>query len=195
MSRYHQRVPIVDPDNPQSWGRDDITGLPVMHTDMVKYYEYMGTGLQWTGFMTHYKDLDQPNPQLVPPRLRPDPVPIDNPRYLTFTEAPPQVTNLIAQTVTSNSVTLIWDDIPGIPQYNLVLSASFLPTNVNYSSNTNSLTINGLLSSATYYVAVASVYISVIPTSNGETQTITSQSALGGNPADINNPISFVTLP
>lgn len=195
MSRYHQRIPIVDPDNPQSWGKDDITGLPVMHTDMVKYYEYMGSGLQWTGLMTHFKDLDQPNPQLVPPRLRPDPVPIDNPRYLHFANSAPQITNLVASNITNDGADLDWDDIPGIVLYTIQVSAEYLPQDIYYQSNTNSFILVNLPPSVSYFVAVASVIEETVRTTNGQTQVVRTQSALGGNPDDINNPISFTTLP
>lgn len=155
MSRYHQRIPIVDPDNPQSWGKDDLTGLPAMHTDMVKYFEYMGNGLQWTGLMSHYKDVDQPNPQLVPPRLKADPVPIDNPRYLRFLHSPPIPTGLSINTITTNSAVLTWTAIPGITNYSVVWTAPW--ANAQAYTAGPPYTLTPLLSNATYFVAVASI--------------------------------------
>lgn len=117
VQMYRGRIPEIDPDCPQSWGKDDITGLPVMHRDMVKQMEYIGNGLAWTGFMVHYKDADQPNPQLIPPRLKVDPVPIDNPRYLQFPELPTIPTGLSIVSTTSSTIVVSWEAIPGIPSY------------------------------------------------------------------------------
>lgn len=206
MTRYYQRVPIVDPNAPEAWGRDDITGLPVMHSDLVKYYEYIGTGLQWTGMMTHYKDLDQPNPQLCPPRLKPDPVPIDNPRYLTFTKVPPVPENLDVM-AGSTTAALTWDAIPSIDLYSILLEASFLQMPMVATSSTNSFTLTNLIPNSSYFVSVASVIQGVSKTSNGQTQTVTTQSAYGGvmnmsNPTQTSpvyppsflNPFYFTTL-
>ena len=44
--KYRQMIPIVDPRHPEAWGRDDLTGLPVMHNDMIMQMEYIGSGLQ-----------------------------------------------------------------------------------------------------------------------------------------------------
>ena len=115
--RYRGRIPIVDPNDPQSWAKDDITGLPVMHPDMIKQMEYIGNGLAWTGMMVHYKDADQPNPQLIPPRLKVDPVPIDNPRYLQFPELPAIPTGLTISSFTSTSVTITWDFVQNVQSY------------------------------------------------------------------------------
>lgn len=128
-NRYRGRIPYVDPDNPQSWGKDDYTGLPVMHTDLVKQMEFIGNGLAWTGFMVHYKDYSQPNPQKIPPRLKPDPVPIPNPRYLKLTQAPvipndgidPETKSLNPGLKitgsTSTSITVEWDFVENVQAY------------------------------------------------------------------------------
>lgn len=127
--RYRGRIPYVNPDSPESWGRDDYTGLPVMHPDMIKQMEYIGNGLAWTGFMVHYKDADQPNPQKIPPRLKVDPVPIPNPRYLKLEQAAkipnkgvvPEVGTLISGVMitgtTSTSITITWDLQPYVQAY------------------------------------------------------------------------------
>jgi len=130
MSRADKgRIPIVDPDRPEAWGRDDYTGLPVMHTDLIKQMEYIGNGLAWTGFMVHYKDADQPNPQKIPPRLKVDPVPIPNPRYLTLPQTPlipnkgvnpvsgSTLTSVLITGTTSTSITITWEFVPNVQAY------------------------------------------------------------------------------
>jgi hypothetical protein len=90
--------------------------------------EYIGNGLAWTGFMVHYKDADQPNPQKIPPRLKVDPVPIPNPRYLTLPELtmiPNKGTNSVGSIITgvvitgstSTSITITWEFIPYAQAY------------------------------------------------------------------------------
>ena len=165
--RYRGRIPYVDPDNPQSWGRDYYTGLPVMHPDMIKQMEYIGVGLAWTGFMVHFKDADQPNPQKIPPRLKVDPVPIPNPRYLTIQDLPavpdkgvtPNVGSLITGVTlvdfTSTSISITWIPIQGaqayvVSWYNTYSSGETRGViGVNY-------TITGLSPGLSYLVQVAS---------------------------------------
>ena len=154
-AKYRGRIPFIDADNPQAWGKDDITGLPVMHTDMVKQMEYIGNGIAWTGFMVHHKDADQPNPQLVPPRLKPDPVPIKNPRYLQFPELPQIPTGLVVTSFTSTSITVSWDAVAGIPSY-VVGWKSIWTFGETRGIVASTYTINGLSSGNTYNISVAS---------------------------------------
>lgn len=155
MSRNQGRIPYVDPLDPQSWGRDDITGLPVMHPDLVKYYEYMGTGLQWTGFMTHYKDVDQPNPQLIPPNLPVDPIPIQNPRYLILAQTPPVPVNIAVQNITANSAEITWTNIQGISSYSVLLTTTWGYYNAEIATE-SPYTFTLLVPNQTYFVQVAS---------------------------------------
>ena len=157
MSRADQgRIPLVDPDNPQCWGRDDLTGLPVMHPDMVKYMEYLGPhgNLQWTGFLSHYKDVDQPNPQLCPPRLRPDPVTIDNPRYLTLIQAPIVPSNLVITNITPTTAQLSWFTPQNVTSYTLVWTAPWSTATAQVTTPPYVLT--DLIPNSTYFVQVAS---------------------------------------
>jgi hypothetical protein len=153
--RYRGRIPVIDIDHPEAWGKDDITGLPVMHTDMIKQMEYIGNGLAWTGFMVHHKDADQPNPQLIPPRLKPDPLPVDNPRYLQFPELPTIPTGLTISGFTSTSITVTWDAVPGIPTY-VVGWASIWSSGETRSIVSETYPIIGLSPGNTYNVSVAS---------------------------------------
>jgi len=165
MSRYKSRIPEIDPDNPQSWGRDDITGLPVMQPDMIKQMEYGPQGLYWTGFMVHYKDADEPNPQLVPPRLRPDPVPVANPRIFYRPELPQVPTNVVVDSITTTSITISWDIV--LASGNLPSADSYIIFIYNYYDPSNNFTIedivsppftiNNLASGNTYSIQVASV--------------------------------------
>lgn len=168
MSRADKgRIPYVDPNNPQSWGKDDYTGLPVMHTDLVKQMEFIGNGLAWTGFMVHYKDADQPNPQKIPPRLKPDPVPIPNPRYLELTEAPAipskgidpitksLLSGLTITGTTSTSITVAWDFVPYVQAY-VVGWDSLHAKGETRGITPLTYTITGLTPGNTYNIQVAS---------------------------------------
>lgn len=156
MSGSNQgRIPIVDPENPQSWGRDDYTGLPIMMPDAIKQMEYIGNGLAWTGFMVHYKDADQPNPQLIPPRLKVDPVPIKNPRFMPVAKSAAIPTDLAATAISSTEISVTWTAVAGIPAYVVGWNSSY-----NYGETTNILTpnytITGLTPGSYYLVQVAS---------------------------------------
>ena len=168
MSRYAQRIPYVDPLDPQSWGRDDITGLPVMHQDLVKYYEYMGNGLQWTGLMTHYKDLDEPQPQLSPPKLRPDPVPIDNPRYLRLSHSPAVPNNVAVNNIMATTGEVTWTPVPGVDFYYVSWEAQWNSTYFQVNVAEPPYTIRELVPNSQYFVQVASVIlVTQPPQSNG----------------------------
>lgn len=163
MSRADRgRIPYVDPDNPQSWGKDDYTGLPVMHPDMVKQMEYIGNGLVWNGFMVHYKDADQPNPQKIPPRLKPDPVPIPNPRYLKLTKVTAVPSGLKITGTTSTSITVTWDFVEYAQAYVVGWDSQYINgetrgiTDLTY-------TITGLSPGNTYNVQVSSTADNTTP--------------------------------
>jgi hypothetical protein len=154
--RYRQTVPIVNPDNPRAWGRDDITGLPVMHDDLVKQMEYIGNGLAWTGFMVHFNDADQPNPQLMPPRLRPDPVPVHNPRIFNMPNLPAIPQGLTATATTPTTITLIWDEVPKVPAYTVGWTSIHAQgEEINIPALT--YTITNLTPGTRYLVSVASI--------------------------------------
>lgn len=70
----------VDMRNPLGYGICDKTQFIMRHCDMVKQMEYMGNDLQWTGYMVGKWYADKPNPSLRPVILKPDPVPLINPR-------------------------------------------------------------------------------------------------------------------
>lgn len=161
--KYRSLIPEVDPDNPQSWARDDITGLPVMVPDMIKQMEYGPQGLYWTGFMVHYKDADEPNPQLVPPRLKPDPVPILNQRFFYRPELPVVPTNVATVTIGATTIELTWDlsvatgSLPAATSY-VVLATDFYDESTFYTFEgivSPPYTITGLASGNTYNIQVA----------------------------------------
>lgn len=164
VARYKSRIPEVDPDNPQSWGRDDITGLPVMVPDMVKQMEYGPQGLYWTGFMVHHKDADEPNPQLVPPRLKPDPVPILNPRIFYRPQLPQVPTGVSTTAIASTTITITWKivvasgSLPAADSY-VVQVIDYYDTSITFTFEgivTPPYTITGLSGGNTYNIQVAS---------------------------------------
>jgi len=174
--KYKSRIPEIDWDNPQSWARDDITGLPVMHPDMIKQMEYGPQGLYWTGFMVHFKDADEPNPQLVPPRLKPDPVPIANQRYFYRPQLPQVPANFAVVSVVGADITVTWDLVyasghtPSATNYN-ILAVDFYNQSIYYEFGftndpalptpplivTPPFTLTGLSSGSTYNIQIASV--------------------------------------
>lgn len=75
-----KHVGNVDMDNPEALGICDYTGFVHFRKDLVRQMEWRGNRLEWTGFLVGRDYVDQPNPQLRPPILRPDPVPVYYPR-------------------------------------------------------------------------------------------------------------------
>lgn len=159
--RYRGLIPIIDQWNPDAFGRDDNTGLPVMHGDMVKQMEYIGNGLAWTGFMTHYKNADQPNPQLMPPRLMVDPVPVSNPRYLKMQQLVAAPKEFVVTDHTESTATLTWDFVQGAEAYKLIWFSEWqppiTPTFPYISGEENTFTVTNLAPFNTYYFQIASV--------------------------------------
>lgn len=157
MSRIYSQIPYVDWDDPDAYGRDDYNGLPVMHRDLVKQMQWGPQGLYWTGFMVHYERYNEPNPQLVPPRLKPDPVPIWNPRILARPPLPQIPTDLTLVSTTSSTASLTWDAvyydtsyvITAASTYNTITATVTVPVTFPY-------TLTGLSSGVSYLVQIAS---------------------------------------
>lgn len=157
------RIPIVDPDNPIAWAKDDITGLPVMHDELVPVMQYAGTNIIWTGFMTHKDKLDIPQPQLAPARLRPDPVPIENIRPFMMPTTPPIPTGLtVVQGFDPTSVICTWDSVSVATSYVLTwantVAVNPIPGIAITTTPTVSYTITNLAVGTYYLIAIASVY-------------------------------------
>lgn len=103
--RPHGKHVSIDPMAPQALGICDYTGFVFHHKDLVRQMEWRGNALIWTGFLVGRPYADKPNPQLRPPILPPDPVPIKWAR--------PQQPNLLkwsqnANTVWSNTTFMSW---------------------------------------------------------------------------------------
>lgn len=80
MGAIQGKYTRIDPDNPKAVAQCDLTGLLVMHEDLVPEMAYRGNALVPTGFLV-YKDFwDIPNPQAMTPIILPDPIPIQQPR-------------------------------------------------------------------------------------------------------------------
>lgn len=77
----------IEKNNPLAVGRCDTSGFIARRKDLVKQYEFRGNGLVWTGFWVLKRFLDQPNPQLLTPKILADPYPIPNPRPDTTNQA------------------------------------------------------------------------------------------------------------
>src|ERR1700729_267139 len=70
----------INPNNPDAVARCDRSGQLCNYNDLVKQYDYRGTGLIWTGLYVNKYFLDKPNHQNINPVLKPDPVPLEHPR-------------------------------------------------------------------------------------------------------------------
>lgn len=119
--RYRSRFPRVDPSHPEAWGRCDNTGLPVMNSDRVKQMQYVGHSLVWTGLIVDRNEYDEPNPALMPPKLKPDPIPIKDPRYFKLEKGPNAPVGLVLNSVNSlvvpTTVDISWEPILNVDGY------------------------------------------------------------------------------
>lgn len=156
-SIYRGRIPIVDPDNPIAWGKDDITGLPIMHDDMVPVMQYSGSQVIWTGFMTHKDKVDVPQPQLAPARLRPDPVPVTNIRIFNRPTMPPIPSGLAVTSFTNTTITISWQSVSVATSY-VVAWANSTSIDQIPGIETNNYTITGLAPNTYYRIEVATTY-------------------------------------
>ncbi len=87
------------------WGSEalaicDQTGFIFKRKDLVRQMQWRGNRLVWTGFLVGRPYLDVPNEQLRPPPLKPDPVPVKEPRL-------PQGTLMVWEYLTSPN----WEQI------------------------------------------------------------------------------------
>jgi hypothetical protein len=157
-------VPYVDPTDLDAWGKCDITGLPTMYRDLVPQMEYEGTSLYWTGLMVNAKDLDDPQPQLCMPPIRPDPVPVVNPRYFPQPKGPAVPTGLKTTTISSSEISLAWNPVEEATNYAVSwvplgpgIVFSTLPLASPSDMKETRYTIMGLSSHTSYIIRVASL--------------------------------------
>lgn len=85
--RPHGKHVSIDETSPKAVGICDKTGFIFNRKDLVKQMEWRGNALVWTGFLVGRPYVDEPNQQLRPPILPPDPVPVVMPRLEQ--ESPP----------------------------------------------------------------------------------------------------------
>lgn len=85
----------INPDKPDAVARCDRSGQLCNYSDLVKQMQYVGSGqLVWTGLWVNKKFADIPNPALITPYLKPDPVPLDHPRPWQAADRPWHEQNL-----------------------------------------------------------------------------------------------------
>ena len=70
----------IDFYNSEALGVCDYSGFIFNRKDLVRQMEWRGDRLCWTGFYVGKPFADQPNAQLKPPILKPDPLPVKEPR-------------------------------------------------------------------------------------------------------------------
>jgi hypothetical protein len=82
----------IDPSNPDAVARCDRSGQLCNYNDLVKQYEYRGSGLVWTGLYVNKYFLDKPNPQGMNPLIKRDPVSLEHPRpWQTLQDTPIEI--------------------------------------------------------------------------------------------------------
>lgn len=95
----------INSRNPDAVARCDRSGLLCNYKDLVKQYDYRGTGLIWTGLYVNKYFLDKPNPQNMNPVIKPDPVPVEHPRpWYVSSNTLPLGNNPLTTTMNSNVV-------------------------------------------------------------------------------------------
>lgn len=72
------------PYAPQAKAVCDRCGDWWLRSSLIKQLEFRGSALEWTGFLVCRDCNDEPQPQLKPIRLPPDPIPVINPRIENF---------------------------------------------------------------------------------------------------------------
>ena len=82
--RPHGRRAQVDPENPRAFGVCQRCGFWVNHIDLQWQWDYRGNSLANLRLLVCDTCLDEPNPQLKPRIIGPDPLPIINARPETF---------------------------------------------------------------------------------------------------------------
>jgi hypothetical protein len=70
----------VDAERPEAAGVCDRCGVVRKHRDLVQEMRWGGRGAVWSGLLCCPEHADAPHPQDLPRILRPDPVPIKDPR-------------------------------------------------------------------------------------------------------------------
>lgn len=102
MSRPHGRAK-VDPTNPRAWGICDRCGLLYNHKDLRWQFDYRGIKLANLRTLVCEECLDEPQPQLKPRIIGPDPLPILNAR--------PETVNTVTTSVSSTYTILSTDQV------------------------------------------------------------------------------------
>lgn len=87
-------VGFIDTQHPDGLGICDSSGFVFKRKDLLRQMEWRGDRLAWTGFYVGRPYLDEPNAQLKPPHLKPDPYPLVDPRL-------PQGTLMTWETLTA----------------------------------------------------------------------------------------------
>lgn len=73
-------VTSIDATNPRAGGMCDRCGERYTLEELQWQFEYQGSGLINKRILVCPVCIDDPNPQLLSPRLPPDPLPVPNPR-------------------------------------------------------------------------------------------------------------------
>lgn len=123
MARPHGRAK-VDPTNPRAFGICDRCGLLYNHGDLRWQYDYRGLKLANTRLLVCDICLDDPQPQLKPRIIGPDPLPILNAR--------PETTVTVATTVTTTYQVLATDQLincTGSNSFTVTLSTAAVTAN------------------------------------------------------------------
>lgn len=78
--RYQGKHVKIDPRNTTALAQCDYSDFTFNHPNLKKQYQWRGDSLQWTGFLVGEPYMDEPNEQLRPPPVKPDPYATQNAR-------------------------------------------------------------------------------------------------------------------
>lgn len=78
----------INRQRPEAVAICDVSGFVHLHKDLIPEMAWRGNRLVATGFLVGPDYLSQPNPNLCPPILPPDPVPVNKPRFPQTWETP-----------------------------------------------------------------------------------------------------------
>jgi hypothetical protein len=80
MLRRHGKYTKIRKNNPLAVGQCDVSGFLGRRIDLVPDMQYIGDNLEDTGYLVIPRFLDTPNPQMLPPLVTLDPIPVYKPR-------------------------------------------------------------------------------------------------------------------
>lgn len=147
--------------DPRPLAKCDQSNMIFFRDELVKDMQFIGNKLQWTGNLVYYKFVDKPNPQGIPIKLRPDPMPVVNPRPLYFPELPPIPEDLAVEDFNETIIILNWTPVKEAQNYVIYWRNNFINTNTLIMQPNEVVSppwvIEGFMENTTYIFTIASI--------------------------------------